>query len=638
MHNRFSRLIIAFLVVSLSACDKSAEDVKTASGKSINQVKPEVLYRVTVIDGYLDGATVWVDLDADYELDQDEPSAVSGANGDADINVAGIDNAERYPIVALAVRGKTIDEDTQLTVPYTFLLSMPPGYKVITPLTTLLDYRLRQQASAQPQDLSDTSTHATAVSWIATHLGLPKDVITTDFIKGEQISARYAAMNLVAAGVLPENAAQIPPGIFIQSLTPTLLNNISLAGDAIKQMLVWNTSKGNTDIKSMKRVYRPFDPDVGCDKGYVSEGKACVLDSDDDNIGNARDTDDDNDGVEDNADMFPLDPQEYADFDGDGIGNRSDLDDDGDGVLDANDAFPLNTNEWIDTDGDGIGNNTDNDDDGDGVVDEDDQFPLDKTQTGRQTVKHNSYIAFNQNSFNDLSGDLSAYVLFAQHSIIPAGNHIQGDLQPHLTGNRKTLVMVKPEKNMMSGDALTMQVIDAGGNDRYSVSMETPRWIPGIAGQLEVSVGFDWDPTDFDLPSSYDATVSGESALAQLDKSGAKLLDIFKSAQTVKVATRNGSWRSAFYLPTSEALDGKKIVFQSSAGYGSTVYYGNSSTRLTNGTTLVLVNYKGAWLQASDIELTKVKYGRTFGRPLSLLSLSNLECHSGLIIQDLIWN
>ena len=52
------------------------------------------------------------------------------------------------------------------------------------------------------------------------------------------------------------------------------------------------------------------------------------------------DNDDDNDGVEDSFDIFPLDATEWADADGDGIGDVADLDDDNDGVNDWLDSYP----------------------------------------------------------------------------------------------------------------------------------------------------------------------------------------------------------------------------------------------------------------------------------------------------------
>jgi hypothetical protein len=122
-------------------------------------------------------------------------------------------------------------------------------------------------------------------------------------------------------------------------------------------------------------------------------------DVDHDGISNDIDRDDDNDGVPDAEDAFPLESEEWADkdrdligdnldadIDGDGIGDdtnqngipdHEELDLDGDGVDRARsvpwDAFPLDPDEWRDTDGDGIGDNADTDDDGDGWSDEEEE-------------------------------------------------------------------------------------------------------------------------------------------------------------------------------------------------------------------------------------------------------------------------
>jgi hypothetical protein len=94
------------------------------------------------------------------------------------------------------------------------------------------------------------------------------------------------------------------------------------------------------------------------------------FDTDDDGLGDMNDFDDDDDGVPDIIDIFPLDPNEWADSDGDGVGDNADSDDDNDGVDDVEDDFPRNPNEWTDTDGDGVGDNADNDDDDDGYTDD----------------------------------------------------------------------------------------------------------------------------------------------------------------------------------------------------------------------------------------------------------------------------
>ena len=120
-------------------------------------------------------------------------------------------------------------------------------------------------------------------------------------------------------------------------------------------------------------------------------------DADQDGISNLNDPDDDNDGVLDGDDAFPLDATETTDTDGDGVGDNGDVfpnnpnetaDSDGDGVGDNSDAFPLNPNESADSDGDGVGNNADafpnnpnetKDTDGDGVGDNSD---VDKDNDG----------------------------------------------------------------------------------------------------------------------------------------------------------------------------------------------------------------------------------------------------------------
>ena len=93
-----------------------------------------------------------------------------------------------------------------------------------------------------------------------------------------------------------------------------------------------------------------------------------------------RDTD--NDGVEDDADAFPSDPNEWNDTDSDGVGDNSD-------------AFPNDANETMDSDGDGVGNNEDafpddpnetKDTDGDGVGDEADYAPKDPEVTKKDDL------------------------------------------------------------------------------------------------------------------------------------------------------------------------------------------------------------------------------------------------------------
>ena len=103
---------------------------------------------------------------------------------------------------------------------------------------------------------------------------------------------------------------------------------------------------------------------------------AAASNYDGDTLADIIDFDDDNDGVDDQIDLFPLDASESFDSDADGIGDNADTDDDNDGFPDISDAFPFDATEAYDTDSDGVGNNADSDDDNDGVIDELDDYPL----------------------------------------------------------------------------------------------------------------------------------------------------------------------------------------------------------------------------------------------------------------------
>jgi len=92
----------------------------------------------------------------------------------------------------------------------------------------------------------------------------------------------------------------------------------------------------------------------------VSVSNANQLNTDGDSEGNACDADDDNDGVTDASDAFPLDASESVDTDGDGTGDNSDPtpngDTDNDGIDNLSDNCPsVSNSNQLDWDDNGIG-------------------------------------------------------------------------------------------------------------------------------------------------------------------------------------------------------------------------------------------------------------------------------------------
>lgn len=126
-------------------------------------------------------------------------------------------------------------------------------------------------------------------------------------------------------------------------------------------------SEGNHFLR-VRLVSDPDTPDENPDNGTMAMDLFVDRDTDGDGVGDRRDLDDDNDGVLDTEDQFPLDPKRQKDTDGDGIEDKNDSDMDNDGLTN-NDEVRLGTSPVKrDTDGDGVG-------------DKEDIFPLDPTRS-----------------------------------------------------------------------------------------------------------------------------------------------------------------------------------------------------------------------------------------------------------------
>jgi gliding motility-associated-like protein len=181
------------------------------------------------------------------------------------------------------------------------------------------------------------------------------------------INLNSGVVSLVTAGTTVISASISETGTYgLKTITATLTVILGdTDGDGINNSLdncstAANQDQADTDGDGVGDV---------CDN-CITMANSNQLDTDGDGIGNECDTDDDNDGVPDTSDAFPLDPSEWSDTDGDGIGDNSDFDDDNDGALDAFDNCPLTANALqLDTDGDGQGDVCDPDNDNDGVSD-----------------------------------------------------------------------------------------------------------------------------------------------------------------------------------------------------------------------------------------------------------------------------
>lgn len=116
------------------------------------------VYSVTAIDGYLQNAQVWLDLNSNFLLDAGEPQARSKEGGVANLDVTDIDNPEQYSVIVQAIAGETVDEDTisdsqpnGVVVNTGYVMSAPAGETDVTPLSTLVHVILTESVDALKQ-------------------------------------------------------------------------------------------------------------------------------------------------------------------------------------------------------------------------------------------------------------------------------------------------------------------------------------------------------------------------------------------------------------------------------------------------------------------------------------------------------
>jgi len=97
-----------------------------AGARDVNPVGVNITGHVladTAADGYLVNATVFLDRNSNYQLDTGEPSTTTDTAGAYRLALDPAD-VGAYPLVALAVKGQTIDQNTGQPVGSSYVLSL----------------------------------------------------------------------------------------------------------------------------------------------------------------------------------------------------------------------------------------------------------------------------------------------------------------------------------------------------------------------------------------------------------------------------------------------------------------------------------------------------------------------------------
>jgi hypothetical protein len=159
-----------------------------------------------VADGYLVNATVFMDKNGNYQLDAGEPFAMTDANGAYTLKVDPAD-VGKYPIVALATKGVTIDMDNPTqTVSNTYVMSLPKNS-----ISGTVSSNFISPMSTQLREMMETGNYATlqdAMNALSTKLGMPAGTnMLQDYMATNHVGMHTAAQNI--ATVMGTQMAQV---------------------------------------------------------------------------------------------------------------------------------------------------------------------------------------------------------------------------------------------------------------------------------------------------------------------------------------------------------------------------------------------------------------------------------------------
>ncbi len=97
--------------------------------------KASSFFTLKVIDGYLEGAVIYADINGDkmITIQDDLRLGVTNANGELEID----DKYKKYNLIAEVVAGQTKDSDSNDYVTESYEMSTPASSDLITPYTHL---------------------------------------------------------------------------------------------------------------------------------------------------------------------------------------------------------------------------------------------------------------------------------------------------------------------------------------------------------------------------------------------------------------------------------------------------------------------------------------------------------------------
>lgn len=236
-------------------------------------------------------------------------------------------------------------------------------------------------------------------------------------------------------------------------------------------------------------------------------------------------------------------------------------------------------------------------------------------KSGKESSFNNT-IYFNENKFidplthtkiSDTYGDLKGSVYFAQNSIIPAVNRIEGDIQPTLVSERKTLVMFKPQQLISSKENIYVKIIDNNGIEIHTQKLSPPSELPKPSYLSIYKTNL--KPKHFKTPTTFDMEINNVKQLNKMLENPSYFNQTISKSDKIKISFGHIEFTKnikPIHLNSNKKYQGKNIVFRNNSNSNITFKYSNKDYTLKKNSTIQFICDKnGKWLTKSDTKQLK---------------------------------
>ena len=191
----------------------------TGSTGSTDNTSEPITFEGKVIDGYISGATVCLDINNNFLCDPDEPSALSGAGGTYEFTYEGTVPAGTQILADIPIGA--VDEDLGPIEKAYNMMAPSDNPSVVTPLTTMVSQEIIGSGGELSSEDAETA--------VKVSLGMSKttNLLENDFIESEETALQEVAEVVAVALQVTKETLEDSDGA--ADLTPAELTKAAMS-------------------------------------------------------------------------------------------------------------------------------------------------------------------------------------------------------------------------------------------------------------------------------------------------------------------------------------------------------------------------------------------------------------------------